>query len=728
MTAAERRTPGGGQEGPEGPARPQAEIALADAALDAYRVKNGLPPLADAIRVSNPEGWAHAREAFARDHEAGRKLVDELARTERGPSKAETALLLHRRVQLENEHNRSLVEANNLYKFDSGATAIDIAAADARERSLKAEIDRTDKVIDKAGNVAGWTLQFRRQLAREDFSLSSMMLKAEAARKQRLGRELTRDELVALTAEVTKDAQEIAVAQQGVDAAQQAVGGVGGEKIPTGMELVSSKEYQALQDRIALLEKLKDKVKTKIVDDKVKGGTLYDKIENLLVRTRVAFVISGVKTLAKIAASGLTQLAVYPGYGAAALLWRNVPGFSKIAEGAPRWGKGPSLEIEAKALTSLWEKGFKDAWEVFRTGKSELERAHGGMVASEAEGRGNAPVGWLDLPGVIHGALKAPAVRVEYTRSLLQRLDHAAAQGIDIRDPSALLPIQALAFADAVKVRFGEENRLVSIYRDAVNKLRQGGGLSRAGGIGLQLLLPVVRIPTNLGYQVFEHVFGTVLGSVRAAIGLRQGLEKMTPDQRDIIMRNMAKGSVGLALLGIGLMNPDVIGGYYSGKRREDELPVGAIGTAQANIPTWLLHNPALEVLQLGATIRRALDSTRKNPRTGLREHPDHVTAFARGMSGLIPEIPFVQETLQTARMFEERSQGRMFGELAKSMVVPQLFQWVAGAADTDEQGNPIRRRPQGLLEHIETGIPGVRQQVPQQPTRGIGSRRRAFR
>jgi hypothetical protein len=193
-------------------------------------------------------------------------------------------------------------------------------------------------------------------------------------------------------------------------------------------------------------------------------------------------------------------------------------------------------------------------------------------------------------------------------------------------------------------------------------------------------------------------------------------------------MHNLKRGSVGLVLLGIGLMNPDVIGGYYSGKRREDELPVGAIGTPQANIPTWLLHNPALEVLQVGATIRRALDSTRKDPRTGLREHPDHVTAFCRGMSGLAQEIPFVQETLQTGRMFEERSQGRAFGELAKSLVVPQLFQWVAGAADTDEQGNPIRRRPQGLLEHIETGIPGARQQVPQQPVRGIGSRRRAFR
>jgi hypothetical protein len=220
-----------------------------------------------------------------------------------------------------------------------------------------------------------------------------------------------------------------------------------------------------------------------------------------------------------------------------------------------------------------------------------------------------------------------------------------------------------------------------------------------------------VRIPTNIVAEAFQYSFGTVTGGVRAAAALRRGVESLKPEQADLIMQSLKKGSIGLAALGLGFFNPGIFGGFYSGRRDDRDVQAGGIKTPLGTIPFWLLHNPLLEVLQMGATVRRAMNSTTRG------EHPDFATAAASGILGIGEELPMAREAMDIGKkMFNlsPRVRGQYFGELAKSLAVPQLFQWLAGRADTNQQGEVVKRQPQGVLQHVATGIPGLRNLVPQ--------------
>ena len=76
-------------------------------------------------------------------------------------------------------------------------------------------------------------------------------------------------------------------------------------------------------------------------------------------------------------------------------------------------------------------------------------------------------------------------------------------------------------------------------------------------------------------------------------------------------------------------------------------------------------------------------------------------------------QVPFVRETLELAKAFDIRQKGAFWGELGKSLLVPQAVQQAAQWQDEDLYGNPIKRKPRNIAEHIETGIPGLRERVP---------------
>src|SRR5205085_1704914 len=88
---------------------------------------------------------------------------------------------------------------------------------------------------------------------------------------------------------------------------------------------------------------------------------------------------------------------------------------------------------------------------------------------------------------------------------------------------------------------------------------------------------------------------------------------------------------------------PDVFGGYYDEKRKEDDVKAGAVRVGDAEIPAWTQHNPLLQVLQFGATIRRAQDKIVKGEEQGIAD------GALAGVAGLAEEVPLVRETGQIA-------------------------------------------------------------------------------
>jgi hypothetical protein len=140
-------------------------------------------------------------------------------------------------------------------------------------------------------------------------------------------------------------------------------------------------------------------------------------------------------------------------------------------------------------------------------------------------------------------------------------------------------------------------------------------------------------------------------------------------------------------------------------------VKVASLRVHGMEVPSYLLHNPLLETLQLGATVRRVADSKLRKRDTG----PQGIEAgLVAGGLGLTEEIPFMREMLEVGKAFEANTRRAFFGELTKGIAVPQLVQWAAAKTDKTPSGQPVQRKPDTMMEHIETGVPGLRERVPE--------------
>lgn len=246
-----------------------------------------------------------------------------------------------------------------------------------------------------------------------------------------------------------------------------------------------------------------------------------------------------------------------------------------------------------------------------------------------------------------------------------------------------------------------------------------GGKVAQAVG---KTLLPIVKIPTNIVAEAFQYATGAVTGSARLAAAMKRGVDTLKPEEADLIMRELKKGSLGGAVMLLGFLAPQVIGGYYQQgqKRRDSDVKPGGVRLYGANIPPMLLHNPAVEMLQVGATVRRVADSKLRKKDRSAQGIPAGV--MAAGL-GLIQEVPFVNETTQISKVFNPNERTQFFGELARSRTEPQVMQWLAQQGDKRGANMPeallpwkgeVRaRKPDNFKDEMKMGIPGLRKTVP---------------
>lgn len=684
LPEAARSLLGGGQESGE---TYQYKTALANAQVDRERAQRRLPPLMSQARQSNPEAWDKAMSRLARDPEAAKNLVDEINRSPRAVTDVvENALLLHRRIDLRNQYANTVGEYVNSLK--SPKDVLNMRELEARERELSEQIEASDKADRISGSEAGRAFQFRRQLAKEDYSLAGMLLRLQAAKKP--GLEVTPEEkarLIDLQKRIEAGEQELEQAEKGY--AGQGYG---------------SREYRRIQAAEATAERGKREFKQMVAMAQRQSMSWPQYLGNLWLRFRRAELLSGPQTIAKIAAAATERAGLGLAEQSATSIWRQVPLIKEIAALAPRWGGGLSARGEAQSNLDMVTKGVVDSfekindWWAGQGGQSQLEKRLGYKGGDS---------GWLELPGVIHGMLKAPIERAEFTRSVLARIDNARATGQDFSSRAALAKIEIEAFKDAQRSIFMQDNLLVNQYKKALSKFRKSDSpAARATALVADTLLPIVRVPTNIVAEAAEYTAGLPVGLAKAGIAIKNGAKNLSPDQSDIIMRQLSKGSVGGAALALGMFLPDVVGGFYQHeeKRKPGDVPVGGLRTPAGDIKNLWLHHPFFLTMQLGATISRVYDKEAKK-----QGYAAATPAMLAGMGGLAEEIPFVRQPLEAGKiLFSPRDRGYAFGELVKSLVVPQVFQWLARTTDTAE-----KRRPQTLTEHIASGIPGLRQNVP---------------
>lgn len=823
-----------GRSGEEAPPEPEEKLhSPKNAAVDKEREERGLEPIMSVAR----DDWGTVADKvlskIEKNPKAGNDAVQDYSNRPRSfENEVDQALVEHRRIEVQNEYDKALHSMHEAVK--SGDTE---AASEMRQRSgvLHDQLQHVDEVLRKGGSALGGTLNARKMMLREDFSLARMTMEKEMANggkplspiqeadvkaahekisalEKQLGEHQTRigflekvisekpynpkprssggygsrNKLVSIE-DAIKAKNELRAAMGHLNAGVLGIDpslalplakialfhfeagarefgawsksmvddiGEGGRpylkeawlqakdqyriahqqsnevrlksfktratnqaqelsaKTETGRLETAPKREPVALDAEGLkiksnLERAKSDYRSVLEKDRWSKRTTAEKVMDTFTKWRRGFILSSPTVFAKLGSAAAQRLGITPIEEAVgAGIGKVIPG---VASRAPRGG-GLHPSAEAKAITDGFTKGMSDAWDTLKTGKSSLDvlyGKHGGM-----------PPALIDYIGHLHGAIKAPVKRAEFARSFEKRTQWAINNGLDVTAPDVQTKIALESYKDANRAIFMQDNRVVDAYQRAVSALEQPSKLTgkptvlgKAGATLMRTAIPVVRIPTNIVAETFSHVFGLASGSAQAINAYRKGIETLKPEEAETIMRQLKKGSLGAAGLAAGYFMADQIGGYYqSGKKRDSkDVQPGHMRIAGIDIPPALLHNPLMETLQIGASIRRIAES---KARVHDKEAQGLGIGVIKSLLGLVEEVPFVREATEDAKIFGPEA-GSVVGEEAKSLLVPQLVQWTAKMLDKDESGQTAKRKPSGIMQSIQSGIPYMRNELP---------------
>lgn len=487
-----------------------------------------------------------------------------------------------------------------------------------------------------------------------------------------------------------------------------------------------------------------------------------DKTLTTIQQVRRLMLLSGVKTLGKLYAFAADRTVTTPIEEIANTLNSKLPFLRKIAQRSPRFSGGISAKAEAQAIVTRISKAtLKDSWiDVLKTGVGEIDRVY---FKHGVDKDFDLNPHWLEFFGRLHGALKNSTKRAEFFRSYQKRLQHYAEQGKDINDPNIQFATGLEAYADGKRAILMNDNILVDKGYKSLLRGLESGDNNQAGKVFAAVirgLFPLVKIPTNYVVESFDVATLGARAIPKIIQAMTKGADSLTPKEADMVMRTIAKGQIGLALMMYAYANPKMFGGYYSGKRDENDLKAGDIIITGHHLPHWMAHNPYFEAMQMAATMRRATDTangngapdgimntltTHKrddivsqaiknsdphNPDSQLVEVQDgkqlyqvyikgkNATSIVKeggikqgintAAKGLLEQIPF---TSIGDIMASTSSPSTEAGSVVKNLVEPRFVQEIAEWTDKKD-GEMVKRDPQGFVEQLKSGIPGLRKYV----------------
>lgn len=666
QVSAARRTVADGERNLAGPRNESVASELE---------KRGLPELEKRKPYDPKSGWEEAKRIIAENPAAGMDTVNDYMANPRGfESGLHQDLVAHEQLTTRREYDRVLKE--NVEAIKSG-NAESAAGTRAKVAILEERMRLIDKVNEEGGTRWHDVGQARQNMVKEDFSLSRMMDRRTAYK----GKPLTDAEKV----EVEKLHARIKELQEKVDA--QVAGG---------------KKKSEIVGDLAELERMRDADRKENLRLEALDRPLWQRVMSAILPWRRASVLSSPVVFPKLGSAALTKMVTTPtenlvGQAIGAV----IPG---IRDKAVYEGR-TSFAIEGKAFAEGWTRIIDDATSVIKTGNMEIDHLGGKKTIHVDESM-------ADLVGRAHYMLKTVPKRAAFERSMMQGYEGYARLGMDVSDPVVQTRIVRESVEQANRAIFQNDNWLVDMWRKAMAPVKDPAtGKETTGSVVRRTLgeiaLPIVKVPTNIVFETFQHTFGLVTGATRAAHAYAKGIESLRPEQADVIMRELKKGAVGAAVLALGYFLKDSIGGYYQpGERREkDDVSFGAIKIGGWEIPPYLLHNPLVMTLQLGATIGRIAEKKVKGEEKG------PVVATARALLGLVEEVPFAREFTDLHKL-AGANPGNAAGDQVRGLLVPQIAQFAARHIDRDAQGELVKRKQTGFVEHVQSGVPGWRQQL----------------
>lgn len=447
--------------------------------------------------------------------------------------------------------------------------------------------------------------------------------------------------------------------------------------------------------------------------------------------------LASATVLGKLVATGLTTMGikgVTEGVGA---------GYSAIL---PRIAKKSTVEggFNVKSLARSYAKaataGMKDAYDELNIkagGQSDLSALYGKYLATKL------PAEAADFFGHLHSAIKAPIKRFAWEYSYAKRVAKGIQQGIDVQDPVIDATNRLNAYKDAERAIFMGDNVISSLYEANMKTLEnKSSSTARTVAALSRILLPFVKVPTNIALSTGRYSFGLIPGAAKLAqigtsstlraIGaeslakvVHSGMGELTPEESDMVLRNLKHGTVGGAALLIGFFNPKNVGGFYQPgeKRKPSDVNAGALKIYGHKIPAFLTEHPIFQSMQIGATFRRFLDAHR-------HQEGNISAATLATASGLAKGVPLANEANNLLDILNSKNDHKLNTFIAKTVkgeIEPGVINQLAQAMDT-KNGSPITLNPENMVQRaadkkhgliketkqeLESGLPGLRKNVP---------------
>ncbi len=380
---------------------------------------------------------------------------------------------------------------------------------------------------------------------------------------------------------------------------------------------------------------------------------------------------------------------------------------------------GPNLAAMARSAGQAATKGWQEAKEILRTGKtpSEVEElaeiaikqfpgsklletyVNGVFRTLKAEDRLFKVYSWrrsledrakaMALTEVRKGAITRGQVG-ERTREIIQN------------PPTDL---DAAAWLDAEVATFNNSN-LVSEARSAVSRTLQGSTAGKVADFAIDQAVPFVKTPTNVVARMLESSpagFGKNVYQIARAITKKS----FTAEQQRAFSQTFGRASAGSALLALGYI------GYRDGwltglvendlSRRARDLAAGRIPGAIKVGDTWLQLTglaPIGPLLAIGATLARETEQEQEGSGT---IPALEVAGQAIGDQPLLIGSKQIAEALAKPGTVGEKFAGGYLGSL-----VP------AAASDLAEAIDPTQREATGITGRALSRIPGARNFLPE--------------
>lgn len=354
--------------------------------------------------------------------------------------------------------------------------------------------------------------------------------------------------------------------------------------------------------------------------------------------------------------------------------------FKGIAEKAPIEGM-PNIAAEAKFYKEFFDpvKFGKNAIEILKSGASPLTKKFSG---AEYE---HIPL--LYLPTDLHQIIKDPLKRGTFEASFKNGLAWAQKNGMDINDPLVVQSLETASYKRAQYEIFQEKNAITKWFGEWKANLEQkgikiGGKNSKNAGATAKVLadfmIPVSTVPTNIARRLAStSPLGLIRGGAKVIQAYREGIENLSNEEADAVMRQLKQGSLGTALWLTGWFASSHFGGLYSKfnpdkKRKEGDFVSNEMEINGKMIPKPVQHALPLEIMQVAATMRRIHDNYVD------KKDENEFTATTKAAMGAIgatiEQIPILETGSHVYGAFNNPYEANKLKEDAERRFEPQIL------------------------------------------------------